>query len=1324
MITRHGRTRFCSTHLAPEQRARFGEGAFLSPEATVMSHANELLPALASYLPRLLLRAIVADPAAPSAPARAELRGALLFADIVGFTSLAERFAGTGPQGVERVTEVLNAAVGPLIACVDAHGGDIVKFAGDALLAFWPAEEPALAEAARQAAGCGLALQRAVAERDPADGLRLELRVGLGAGALTLMRLGGALGRWELLLAGAPLLQVRVAALQAQPGDVVAAAEVWPLLREAAQGRVLPAGVQIQHVAGDALPTPTACPALDTRHLAALSAFIPGTVRQRLHDHPATWLGELRRVTVLFVRMPDLHAATPLERAQALVLAVQEQLYRYEGSLNKLSVDDKGAALVCAFGMPPLAHPDDARRGLLAALAVGAALEGLGARYAIGVTTGQVFCGEVGSALRREYTLIGDVVNLAARLMELAGVAPAGQRPILCDAPTAQAAEQHLALDPLPPTRVKGKSAPLALFHPRQRGAQEPAAARALVGRQTERGVLEQALARLLRGESEPTSGAAVLVIEGEAGMGKSRLTAELIGQARAARALVLLGAADPSQQTTPLYAWRPVISALLGLDPQAERATRAAQVQTALASAPDLLALAPLLNPLLAIDLPEHESTRVLAGAQRAEQTRALLLRLLNASAHTVPTLLVLEDTHWLDSASWALTLAACRTVTPLLVLAVTRPPADAPAPDTTPYTELLAHPGAQHLVLEGLSPDESAALVRQCLEVGSLPAAVAERIVARAQGNPYFTQELAYAMRDAGLILTVGGTCQIAPDAGPPQSWQIPDSVQSAITSRIDRLTPRQQLTLKVASVVGRSFPVRLLRMLEPLAHNPEQLDTNLDILALLDITPQEHPDPDRVYMFKHAITQEVTYGLLLFAQRRELHRQVGEALETIHGGQTREVQDLLGDHFWRAELWERAASYLSSAGDGATHLFAYPEARTHYERALAALERLPDSPANRRQRASLLIRLVTVSLVTASPGQNLDRLSEAERLLGLARLDAHADPAELRQRYSLAYALGRAHYYYTQPQQALRDFEQMRQVAQALGAPDLEALSSSMIGRVLSLQGHFEQALPLIEAAFPALEREGNWSDWLWNRGYVGFCRGALGQYASGVAECQWAISTADTRRHTTARVVTGLFLAMTHWQGGALPEAVETADQTIERGLAAGDLMPLHLAYGFRAWALARAGQAEAAEASWDKYAAIVQRLGGRLVYADWFAAARAELLLGRDDPAAIQAAGQAVALAQAVGGVFAEGIAQRVWAQALARAGADWPAIEARLQASAWVLASGTAQAELARTHLAWGQLARQRGLDGPASAHHAVAAALFRSLPPCRTNDS
>ncbi|HEU4321948.1 MAG TPA: adenylate/guanylate cyclase domain-containing protein [Roseiflexaceae bacterium] len=1264
-----------------------------------MDPTQELLDAYTSYVPQLLTDRIATNPALHTAPARSELPAAVLFADIAGFTALAEQFARRGPSGVEELTAVLNAAVGPLIACIHEHGGDVVKFAGDALLAIWPATDQPLEEATLRAARCGLALPSAVGGRGVA------LRVGIGAGLVTTMQLGGMRGRWELLLAGAPLVQIRVAALQAEPGDVVATAEAWALIRDRTIGRVLPAGVRLQSAEATRPASAAHRPRLTPRHLAALETFIPGAVRARLHQ-PDGWLAELRRVTVLFVRMPNLHAGTPLDRAQALVGAVQTQLYLYEGSLNKLSVDDKGAALLCAFGLPPLAHADDPRRALQAALAIGAALEQQGARYAIGITTGQAFCGEVGSALRREYTMIGDTVNLAARLMSAAQAraalkAPAAEqvptapdRPILCDSATAQASDHSTLCEALPPIVVKGKTAPIAVFHPQRRASIALGAAGRLVGRAAERTAIERQIAALLRGPSAEITdraSAATLVFEGEAGMGKSRLVGELARQARETGALVLLGATDPSQQTTPLYAWRPIIAALLALDPQAEGAARAAQTLAALAVAPDMLALAPLLNPVLGLELPESERTRPLAGVRRAEQTRALLLRLVLASARLTPMVLILEDAHWLDTASWALALAVSRSPGPLLLALAARPvPREIEAharASAQVYRDLLAQPATERLVLEGLSSPETLALLRQSLGAQHIPQAVAERVAGRAQGNPYFAQELAYAMRDAGLITVEDGQCRIAPDAGAPQTWQIPDSVQSAITSRIDRLTPKQQLTLKVASVIGRTFPVRLLRMLDPLARDA-QLDEHLHTLAELDITPQNAPDPDRAYIFKHAITQEVIYGMLLFAQRRQLHRQVGEALETLHTDQVLPVQDLLGDHFWRAGLWERAVFYLTRAGDAALQLHAYTEARVHYARVLEALGKLPDSPARRRERAAVLIKQVTVSLVSDGPETNLARLVEADQLLGPLPADAARDGEDLRRRYDLAYALGRSSYYFTRPRQAIHHFEQMRSIAQMLRQPDLEVVPTSMVGRVRSLQGFFGEALPLIEQAFPALERTGNWSDWIWNQAYVGFSRAALGEYADGEAEAQLAVAAARQHHHQAAEVVGQLFLSMTHWQGGRLAEAVDTIDRTIALASAAGELMPLHLAHGFRAWTLARAGRHSEAEASWREYAALVGQLGGRLVYADWFMAAQAELALLRgDSAAALELARGAVAFAQEVEGVFAEGIARRVWAAALAHAGAPSTEVEAQLQASAAAFQAGSAGAELGRMDL-------------------------------------
>jgi class 3 adenylate cyclase/tetratricopeptide (TPR) repeat protein len=1238
---------------------------------------SDLASTYTSYLPQLLVRAIVADPAPLTAPDRTSHPAAVLFVDIADFTALADQFATHGLIGTEELTLTLNGIFTPLVECIQAHGGDIVKFAGDALVVAWPATTYSLTAATRYAAQCALAIQGMIAASPQTAQLATSVRIGLGAGELVTMQLGGVRERWELLPAGPPLLQVRAAALQAEPGQVVVSAEAWALIGDAGAGRILPAGVRLDSIAP--LPLPATAPVLlADQHATAARAFLPGALYTQLHDSSHDWLAEFRRITVLFVHMIDLNATTPLDHAQNLVRTVQTQLYAYEGSLNKLTIDDKGAALLCALGLPPLAHTDDAQRGLYAALAIAEALEQLGARYAIGITTGLVFCGEVGSSLRREYTIIGDGVNLAARLMQAATAhATGGALPILCDGPTAQAAGGQLICDPLPPLALKGKRMPVPVFQPRRQAQEAPATA-AIVGRLAERAILTNCLDALL----QAAPGASLVVIEGQAGIGKSRLAADLVDQAQRRGALVLAGAADASQQATPLYAWRAVVNTLLGLDHSADPAARTAQLLAALEPAPDLPVIAPLLNPVLGLDLPDTAATGALTGAQRADQTRMLLQRLLTSTAQLVPAVLVIEDAHWLDSASWTLIVAIVRAVQPLLLVLTTRPLPAAPAA----YTELLGLPHSLRLSLEGLSLAETEALVQQHLQITSLPHTVAARIVGRTQGNPLFTQELAYAMRDAGLLVTANGIGQIAAQAGAPHTWQIPDSVQSAITSRIDQLTPLQQRLLKIASVIGQTFTVDVLRAVA-LLDDQAQIEAHLATLAQLDLIAPETHGPERSYRFKHVIIQEVTYELLLFSQRRQLHHQIGIALETLYAGRLREVQDRVGDHFRRAEAWEPAADYLTLAGDAATQLYAYAEARTHYAHVLEALAQLPDTPERRHQRAAMLIKLVTVSLVSTSPAENLARLEQAQQLLGPLDLAATNDPAELRQRSELDYALGRAHYYYTQPTQAIGNFTHLQTIGQALGDAGLEAMASSMIGRVLSLQGQFGAALPLLTSAFTILEREGSWSDWIWNRSYAGFCHSTLGGYETGVDMVQQAIEVAQAKEHRAGRAVSQLFLAMTHWQGDALPEAVAAADAAIALAQAASELMPLHLAHGFRAWALWRARDMPAAEESWAAYAALVHQLGGRLVYADWFAAARAEYTLALGDAAAaLQEAEQAIAFARAVAGTFAEGIAQRVCGLALAALGAPRQEITARMEASITLLAAGGAHPEAARTN--------------------------------------
>jgi class 3 adenylate cyclase len=541
-----------------------------------------LLETMAAYVPTLITNRLAADPSPITAPVAARFQAAVLLADIVGFTALADRLARRGPNSAEELSRLLNEYFGRLIDIVFAHGGDVAKFAGDALLALWPVpgedilsspelmppgvavsgvnmtNQHTLAIMTQQAAQCALAIQRELHDYQVETDIRLALHVCVGAGEVSTLHLGGRYGRWELLLAGPALAQVGQVALLAGPGQVALAPEVWPLIQDRSISHSHPAGPVILDAVDD-LPTIKPAPVviLPPEAEVALRAYLPGAILHRLAAGQSTWLAEMRRVTVLFVHLPEFDNISSLEEAQAVMQALQSILYRFEGSLNKFSVDNKGVALVAALGLPPLAHEDDAVRGVQAALEIQSKLGEMGYRCAIGIATGRAYCGSVGTQWRREYTMIGDVVNLAARLMQ------AAKNDILCDAATVQASQGRIGFDLLPPLSLKGKWEPVPVHRPRGQVEKPGPPLTPMIGRTWERALLEERVSAIKRGEMGGT-----VIIEGEPGIGKSRLVHELLKVAEQVGVGALLGAGDSIERSTPYHAWRPIVNRLLGLEP------------------------------------------------------------------------------------------------------------------------------------------------------------------------------------------------------------------------------------------------------------------------------------------------------------------------------------------------------------------------------------------------------------------------------------------------------------------------------------------------------------------------------------------------------------------------------------------------------------------------------------------------------------------------------------------------------------------------------------------------------------------------------------
>lgn len=887
--------------------------------------AAQELETLTSFLPETLIRRFTRNPAPLSVPEVERLEAAVLFADISGFSPLAERLAQRGPVGAEELTAILTVCFERLIDLIHEHGGDVIKFAGDALLALWDAAESDLATAACRAAQCALAVRAALQDCEVGGGTRLSIHSGVGAGEVTISIVGGQLKRWELLVSGPPLIQIGLASKQATSGEVVVARAAWEHIRGRVRGVALDSGDWRLNSIDAPVVVKSPKPVRPcAKSVAALRACIPRAVLARLETGQDAWLAELRNLTVLFVNLPDLTETLVLKRAQAVMCAMQSALYRFEGSINQLGADDKGITLVAAFGLPPLAHEDDALRGVQAAQAIQSRLRELGIRSAIGIATGRVYCGAVGSERRRQYAIIGDVVNLSARLMQ---IAPGD---ILCDAATHRATVAKMRFEPLPAQAVKGKAQPVALFRPYCQAVEAPGR-RQMVGREAERSVLVSALESLQAGSG------GVVLIEGEAGIGKSRLLAEFASEAEAREVAVFTGVGDAIEHSTPYHAWRPLFSRLFEIENRSTYEERRAQVRTRLASSPEAIARAPLLNVVLPLELPDNELTGAMTGQVRADNTNDLLLSLLRTSCRARPTAFVVEDAHWLDSSSWALLLIVCQQLPTALVILATRPLTEPLAPESQ---ALLAQPNLLRYPLGPLPAADTTELACARLGIGTLPAGVASFIHEKTQGNPFFADELALALHEGGLLVIKNGECRMAPGVD-LRRVSFPDSVQGVITSRIDHLPPSQQLTLKVASVIGRVFALRVLRDIYPVEGERGQLDDNLQALDRLDLTPREPSAPDLAYIFKHVITQEVAYNLMLYAQRRQLHRAAAEWYEGAEAHDLEGYYPLLAHHWSNTDEVAKAGVYFEKAGEQALRNGAYAEAVGFL---LEALDRLP--------------------------------------------------------------------------------------------------------------------------------------------------------------------------------------------------------------------------------------------------------------------------------------------------------------------------------------------------------------------------------------------
>jgi class 3 adenylate cyclase/tetratricopeptide (TPR) repeat protein len=1042
------------------------------------------------------------------------------------------------------------------------------------------------------------------------------------------------------------------------------------------------------------------------------AGLLPKDFSAKFLDSTADHMGDRRQLTVLFV---DLVRSTEILQAigsEAMADFLDEFLDGVAHAVNQFGgtvAEITGDGAVCLFGAPRV-HEDDPERALRSALAIQRlvfnlrrpSVKGLAwqPQVRIGVHTGTVVLRVVGHDYRLAYAPVGEVVHFSARLQTAAHPAE-----ILVSDTTVRLTSSLFRFGVRRMVSLKGFSDQywaLPLLGERDTAERRPmrSSASTFVGREPDLAALRSRLDHLANGLG------GILTIWGEAGIGKSRLVAE--ARRRSPMSIRWLESRGVSYaQHTPYSIIAQQIRRAAGITEETTERSARAKLRTMIVEVcgeEEASNTYPFIATALGMQLDTAE------GPQRDEVSGEALQReifralgtLVSAASEQSPLVLFFEDLHWSDGAS----IAAIDNLLPLaethsiLFLLLARSDPNEPSWVLRHKIETIYPHLHMKLELQPLSAAGSSELAMKLLEADRLPIELQELVFNKAEGIPLFVEELTRSLVEQGLLMR--------DDAGwrltvPARDMQVPDTVQGIIQARFDRLDMDLKNTLRAAAVLG---PVVIYRVLADMTEVGPCLTGQLRDLQRLQFLQEISRRPEMQYAFKHALIREVVYQTLLQRSRSELHLKAGKVMENLFGARLSEYEGIIAEHFLRAEVWDRAADYLLRAGDESIRLHAHAEARLHYAKGMEALGHLPDTTENQRRRVDTIVKQAAVSYIAEAPEVNLERLGKGEQI---AQTLLERRPGDAKDGLRLArvhYWMGRVKYISGDPAESIIYHKRALASAKRLDDPRLVAMTSAMIGQAYTTQGQWSKAKALLETALPTLESSGEWREWCLVSGYLGVSIAACGEYDRGLQVLHRGVDRALELRGWNLIASTRVLLCAGYLMNERMLDLVDAAQDAIEASERAGERVVLYVGFGFRSWAESRLGKSEAAFQSMRRSQEIAAGLG-RLLLADWFSVARADIALMAGQAAdAIVLAEDAVKIAGRANSVFSAGLAHRVWAHALvAMSPPRFEEAERHLSTSIELLESGDARLQAAHTHVIWGRLCRDRG-DRDAAIYH------------------
>ena len=834
--------------------------------------------------------------------------------------------------------------------------------------------------------------------------------------------------------------------------------------------------------------------------------------------------GERKQVTIIFADISGFtalnDAATkPAEVEQVIRIInyllndLSEVIYEFDGYIDKYI----GDAIMAIFGAPR-AHEDDPERALRAALAMQERLEKFNQNppaplpeplgIHMGINTGTVIAGMVGTDRKRSYTVMGDAVNVASRLE---GVSERGE--ILISETTYNLTNRLFVFEEREPVVVKGKREPLKIYQVK--------AARDL--NQTQRGLTgmeapligrEYEIKTLLKryDELRTNKHGGIIAIVGEAGLGKSRLLSEFKKQINKTednedKPLWLFGRGLSYRQSFSNRLFVDILHSYLELpeNPDDSQTNLKLEAMGEKLFGPRQEDVVPLLATLLGLKLDDKQASNLPLDDPQILQQRIFLAvgEWIEVLAAERPVLMVFEDTHWADPSSVALVeyLFTLVMYNPVLIVCVTRPERESnfwnvklrsaqDYPDR--FTELNLWP---------LTDAESRQLIQQLLRIEQMPKSAEDLLLSRAEGNPLFLEEVLRSLIEAGAIELRDNAWQISRSVN---EIDIPNTLQGVLTARIDRLEESVKRVLQVAAVIGRVFPRFVL---EPIVNDPDALQQALNQLEAAELIEVRTHEPQPEYMFKHVLTYETSYQSLLHQQRKTIHKQIADHMARLYWELGEEYAPIVAEHYYKSESWPRAVRYLQRAAETAIQSFANQQAVEFYSRALEVAALMgPEADQAAllsiyEGRARLLTRLGEPQQATADYEAMLakarelaDDLAEMRALNGIGSLHAsHYDFSMAAEYFREALAVARrigdklgmadtlnqlGNFYYNmgQLETATKCYREGYELSTAMGDEQRQVDAEEGLAKVMVEQGEIAAGLERYEQLVKARRRMG--------------------------------------------------------------------------------------------------------------------------------------------------------------------------------------------------------------------------------------------------------